>query len=533
MLPRCRRIAATLLALFAVGSPTWAQATPYVPALDPAYLDLDVLVSEGWVRNVITGERPYSSAAFGRLVEEATARLALAGGPSPRAREALDRLVARFGGAPGPAPWGPVREAHADLTAATSPARALRTTAGSSIEGAANPLLQGNQGRVLADGLTWALEARADASAGPFAAQLRPRIWLDLPRGPVGADADVTLLEAYARAVVGPVAIDVGRNHVTLGQGPTAAALSHNARGLDMVRVVPEHPLRLPGPLGVLGLWQPSVLVATMGDNRSVPGSVLTVLRLGARPSRHVELGFVYLNQQAGEGSPPASLRERLHDVLLFWTDGGYLEISDKVVGADLRLSVPALRTQLYVNALTTDDRGRFRQPAGGLWEDALWVAGARVLGWGPSGRLDADLQWAHAGPIFHTHHQFSAGLTLDGRVLGDALGPNGAAVRGSLSWNGPRDRVTAAGAWERYSGDDWQLAQVPGGDPWEWDWYHIADNPDEVRSRLTLDWTRAGTRPGALETSVRLGLERVSRWAFGPSDRTHALASVRLGYRW
>jgi hypothetical protein len=195
-------------------------------------------------------------------------------------------------------------------------------------------------------------------------------------------------------------------------------------------------------------------------------------------------------------------------------------------------VTVPALRTQLYVNVLTTDDRGRFSQPAGGLWEDALWVAGASVLGLGPEGRLDAQLQWVHAGPIFHTHHQFTAGLTLDGRVLGDALGPNGAGLRGSVSWNGPRGVVAASGAWERYSGDDWQLARVPGGDVWDWDWYRTADNPDEVRRRVMLDWTRSDGL-GTLETSVRVGYEHVTRHAFGPDDRSNALASFRIGYRW
>jgi hypothetical protein len=508
-----------------------AQVTPYVPNFDPAYVDVDVLVSEGWVQEVIAGERPYSRGAFARLVEEAQRRTTQRE-LTPRSREALERLTRRFGAERSPPARGGLRAVHVETTLSDSPSRPMRPGEVSSIEASVNPLLQGNQGRELADGFTWAAEGQLDWSIRFVAGQLRPRVWLDIPRGPEAIGVDGTLLEAYARALVGPLGLEVGRNHVAVGQGGSGAALSHNARGLDMVRVTSDRPLRLPGPFGVLGLWQPSALVATMGDNRSVPGSLLTIFRLGARPSRHIELGFTYMNQQAGEGAPEATLRERLHDILLFWTDGGALEISDKVVGADLRVTVPTLRTQLYVNALTTDDRGRFSQPAGGLWEDALWVAGASVTGLGPGGRLDARLQWVHAGAIYHTHHQFSAGLALDGRVLGDALGPNGAGVRGAISWNGPDAVLTVTGAWEHYSGDDWMLGQVPGGDVWDLDWYLIADNPDEIRRRVAVDWTRSAG-PGDLETSVRLGYEHVTRYAYGTGDRSNLLASFRVGYAW
>ena len=56
-------------------APASAQTSPFVSNEDPAYADLDHLVSEGLVRRVILGERPHSRAAFGRFVEEARVRL--------------------------------------------------------------------------------------------------------------------------------------------------------------------------------------------------------------------------------------------------------------------------------------------------------------------------------------------------------------------------------------------------------------------------------------------------------------------------
>lgn len=55
-------------------APLAAQATPYVPTLDPAYRDLDALVSAGLVRDVMAGERPYSRSGFARFVAEAEER---------------------------------------------------------------------------------------------------------------------------------------------------------------------------------------------------------------------------------------------------------------------------------------------------------------------------------------------------------------------------------------------------------------------------------------------------------------------------
>jgi len=269
-----------------------------------------------------------------------------------------------------------------------------------------------------------------------------------------------------------------------------------------------------------------------MGDNRDVPGSRLVLMRLSGRPSRYVEFGVNYLNHQGGEGAPEATFGERLVDVFLFWKNGGYLQISDKVVGADLRITVPALRTQLYINGLTTDDRGRFQQPAGGLWEDAIWLVGTRVSGLGTEARYDAWLEWRHAGPEPHGHGQFTSGLTLDGSVIGDAMGPNASGVQGGIDWTGLSARISLVAAWERYSGDDFRVGRIPGGGQWDWDWVRVADNPDEIRKRITVDWTRFPGVSG-LETSVRLGYERVTRFDFSDENRSNFLAQVRLGYVW
>lgn len=523
-----------LLALAAMAHPAAAQATSYVSGLDPAYHDLDLLLSAGLVRDIMVGERPYSRAAFRRFAEEAARRLEGEPG-SPRAMEALERLTRRFLAGPDSAGSRPLHPtpARVDLVVSRSPGRPLRSGADGSIDGSLNPLLQRNQGRVVEDGMTAAFEAGLALEAGPLAVEFTPRAYAGAPRGPAEARVSANVLGAYARAVVGPVALDVGRNSVSLGYGADGGALlSNNARGLDMVRLAADRPVRLPGPLGALGLWQGSFALADMGNDRDVPGSTLALMRLSARPGRYLELGVNYLNLQGGEGAPEASFRDRIHDLFFFWQDGGYLQISDKVAGADLRISVPEARSALYVNFLTTDDRGRFKQPAGGYWEDAIWLVGAQAQGLGAEGRVDFRLEWRHAGPRAHTHHQFTSGVTLDRRVLGEALGPNAAGVSAGLDWTGPVSRVRLTGAWERYSGGDYYWDRIPGGGFWDFDWYLAADNPDEIRKRLVLDYLRfEGWRD--LETSLRVGYEHVTRFDYTDRSRHNVLAQLSLRYLW
>ena len=144
----------------------------------------------------------------------------------------------------------------------------------------------------------------------------------------------------------------------------------------------------------------------------------------------------------------------------------------------------------------------------------------------------DARIEWTHAGVLVHSHYQFTSGLTLDGRVLGDALGPNAWSVKGGVDRTGRDSRLSVTGAWELYSGDDWYVGPIPGGGPWDWDWTLLADNPDEIRKRITVDWTLFPDGSG-IEKSIRLGYEHVTRYAFSDENRSNFLAQVKVGYIW
>ncbi len=513
--------------------PVAAQSTPYVAVLDPAYQDLDLLVSAGLVQDIIVGERPYSRAAFRRFVAEATRRVG--NHPeSPAIREALERLTRRFADQAPASRYVHLAPARFDVVGTNSPYRPITShSRGDSIKASLNPLLQNNQGRVLDDGLTAAVEGGLDVQIGHLAGEVTPRVYLGVPSGSAGTHLSAQIVDAYARAVFGPVAFDIGRNSVTLGYGVYGGPLlSVNPRGLDMARLSADRPVRLPGALSALGLWQASIAIADMGKNRDVPYAKQIMMRLSARPSRYFELGINYTNMQGGNGSPRATLYERLYDLFFFWKNGGYYQISDKVAGADFRVSVPQIHAAWYVNFATTDDRGRFQQPARGYWNDAIWTTGAKVTNLGPEGRLGLDLEWVRAGPRIYTHHQFTSGQTVDGRVLGNALGPNAWQVLARANWMGRTSRIRVTAAWERYSADEYYWALIPGGGPWDFKWYKAYGAPPEIRRRLVADYTRYDGWHH-LETSIRLGYEHVTRFNFTGPNRNDLLGQVTLRYLW
>jgi hypothetical protein len=524
------------MVLFALGTPTvaLAQATSYVPLGDAAYSDLDALVDAGWVRGALLGERPWSRLAVAQYVAEARGRVEADSVGPVRARlaEALGRLEQQLAADARPSVVR-LRSVSADATWADSPVRRIPTSYNwensDYIDADLNPLLERNLGRVLADGGTVGAEGVLDVGAlGPFAAQLHPRVWALDARGG-DADADVTLLEGYARGVFGNFVVEAGRNHIALGHGrESGPTLSYNARGLDLIRISLDRPARLPWKLAGLGRLTASALVADMGGDADTRHSKLVVFDGVLRPHRDLELTAILLNHQAGEGAPSATLLQRLQDVFLIYPQGA--DLSDKVIGAGAALSIPSARARLYADVLSTDDHDLFRAETGeALGSEAVWIVGGRATGIDADGRIDLWTEWRKSGVRPHTHHQFTSGLTLDRRLIGDALGPLARSLAGGVDWRGAAHAASLGLAWERYNNADHYM-EVSGDNRFAW--VRTLDRPDETRARITLDWGRDASagRPGF---GARLGYERVSASNFASSRRSNVMAQLRLDYRW
>jgi len=513
-----------------------AQASTYVPIMGPAYIELDALVAGGLVEAPFLLQRPYSRLSFGRLARQARINIDSFSDTKGRFREALVSLEKEFAveiallcADTGQLykvadPTSVLREVQVDFTMARSPNRYMRTAYASEdfIKGVLNPLLQRNSGRVLLDGLTGGLESTLDVQVtSNISAQLRPRAWIARPRGAAEL-GNATLLDGYLRGVVGGFGLEVGRNHLIRGRSRDAGPLlSNNSRGLDMVRLSRESPWYLPWLFRFLGPVTGAAWLADLGSDRFIPHSKLIGFELGARPSRYLELGLSLLNQQGGEGAPEASWGDRLKDIFLVMPAGA--EISDKILSVDMVLTFPNSGIELFASALSTDpDYQLSYRLAESWWDEAIWSTGLKWSGLGPDGRFDTWIEGRHAGVRPHTHHQFKNGLTVDGRVLGDPLGPLSNSWQSGIAWTGTEDILQVELFREVYSGDDWENEGTP------FRWVRVKDNPDEIRFRMITNWTR-NHKASELQTSVQLGYEHVTLFDFTDLNRSNYMAQVQF----
>ena len=108
-------------------------------------------------------------------------------------------------------------------------------------------------------------------------------------------------------------------------------------------------------------------------------------------------------------------------------------------------------------------------------------------------------------------------------------MGPLATGFQGGVDWRGQRDRVLGLAAWERYSGDHWRVGLNDDDDT---DWQRLADNPDEIRLRVIVEWTRFPAVTG-FQRTLRLGYEHVSRFDFTEDDRSNVLVQLETGYVW
>lgn len=521
-----------------------AQASPLVPVLDPAYHDLDALAGVGLVRDLLAGQRPYSRMTFARYVLEAESRMAAeAAGPGRKARfaEALGRLRTRFSpeysalcagetSCAEPANGFAVRSIRSDATWADSPNRPAYTAYNDEprIDADINPLLQSDEGRHFVDGGTGAVEATVEGQLGrSLALQVSPRATLMSPTD-LESEADLGIRALNIRGVIGNLAVEVGRSAIFHGQGRIGGpVLSANSPNLDLVRIQTERPFRLPSVLGLLGPMSASAFLADMGEDRHIPNAKLFVMEVSARPSPYFEFGGTLANVQAGQGGPEATFGDRLRDsfLWLFLWDGRP-NISDKIAAVDSRLTLPGSGLSAYLEATTTDINFKRTET---LWDEAVWTAGLDLVGRGPEGRLDMWLEGRRTGVRPHTHHQYESGVTVNRLIVGDPGGPMSLSWQGGVTWNGDVQTLAVSGAWERYSGD---VYRNNGRTDTEFRWNKISDEPDEIRLRGMAEWSHRPNRLG-VTGAVRLGVERVQRFAFSTTTRSNLLLQARVGYAW
>src|SRR6185437_387819 len=232
--------------------------------------------------------------------------------------------------------------------------------------------------------------------------------------------------------------------------------------------------------------------------------------------------------------APPATLWERVEDAIplidaVILSHSDFL-FSNKFAVIDFHWRVPrALGFELYGEGALDDFE--LRRFAGSLLDDGGYVAGLAFTCLTECGRLGLRAAYHQTGIRYYTHLQFPEGITQQGALLGDQLGPRG--IGSYLTVDGATDRLGAwsvTGAYEVRSGNMYGSA-LEGPDS-DFVFIRNAARPGEHRARLMATWT-----PGAVDARTTVsatgGIEHVTDFDFvDGARRTNGLFQVVVKVR-
>ena len=515
-----------------------SYSTPNVPVDDPVYRDIDKLVAAGLVKDVIYGQRPWSRGEIARIIASAMQNREKMGPPvAPDDREItllmsidtlLEKMKKRFQEELAGKTFSihPLSYVEAQYTFLDGESRPIPNNGFGSVNAVIEPLTAYQEGRHYPDGHQWSLETEHSLRATRyFSFYVRPRLEFDVTHGG-DADADLFVQQLYAKFAVPHFELEVGRDSIEWGQGEQGGILlSNNARPLDMIKISNPSPTILPWLFKYLGPFRYTFFVANLGPEREFPHSFLTGLKLSIKPVSFFEMGFSQLMVFGGDGAPgPLSVGNVVGE--FFGRRGGGVDIinlTNRETGFDFRFFLPMLRNaQVYLDVQFEDDSSdRIFM----LTELATYHAGIYLPRLGDSGDTSLRLEYRHGSPYFYKHSQFVTGMALNGRLLGDELGPHADGAYVTFSHE-PSENLWLSYSFrfERRDGDFVTEVKDPKRRV-----VTVTPQPAESRIGLSVKGIYNFKKPIAL--TLEFGYERIDSFNFSADDRNAFLGSVSVRY--
>ncbi len=255
--------------------------------------------------------------------------------------------------------------------------------------------------------------------------------------GSYGTD-DVSLLSGYVKfSPLNSIEVEVGRDSLWWGQGYTGTlVLTDNAAPLDMIKVSNPIPIILPWYLRYLGPFQYSFFCARLEDNRDFPDTLYAGERLDFKPTPNLEIGMSHTYQYGGIGSgSPGTLLNWLEMTTLFKTGGGNGKENHEAE-FDFRYQIPSLWDAQFYGEWGGEDTGfKPNNIRTFFLQDLAYILGLYFPRITPDGKTDLRLEYAdnvnEGGPgtkingLWYAHGNFISGLTYEGLILGDPMGPD------------------------------------------------------------------------------------------------------------
>jgi hypothetical protein len=425
--PRSVALGLLLVAALPVGGE--GAGSVNIPINDPRTELVERVALSGLVDSALLGTRPFSRLEAARIVAEALRNLDRLAGTDTEfleavlleLREELRPELITLGALPGERKESfliPVERAGWRVARLQRHAKEFPEFVGTRvIEG--TPLLQNREGIIYQERYNAVLDVEGRAQwTDRFSFYLQPLVFAHAGAGEEGAE--FRLHKGYAKATLGPIELEAGKDSVWWGPGRHGAfVLTNNAEPLEMVKLSNPSPVILPWILKYLGHFQFTLLLARLDEQRQFPNPLLFGLRLGLKPHRLVEIGISRTVRFGGRGEPGIKSGEFV-DLL---TGADEPTNADQVGSVDLSVRIPPLWGLVFYTEIGRDTAGAFSK---GL---LAWInAEAFLLGlyfpslW-PGGRTDLRIELADTGQYafwYRTGHTFK-GQILGHHIAGDA----------------------------------------------------------------------------------------------------------------
>lgn len=243
-----------------------------------------------------------------------------------------------------------------------------------------------------------------------------------------GGGEDGARMAGYS-AQVGHKYLSLQAGKITTWYGPGrrgALIFTNNAEPYPGVRIHNPVPIPIPGFLSFLGHFQYDLFVARLDEDRPVPKTMLSGMRLALRPSRYLEIGASRAMHFGGEGQDGGF--DAWWDAFKGEEEGEEPNFRNQLGGFDVQLTLPfkAFPLQLYFEAAGEDQsRGDGIEfiPMPEKWSYMGGVFFPALFG---TPHLDFRVEYADnrvhdEGEIWYTHPYSSH--EYKGRILGHPMG--------------------------------------------------------------------------------------------------------------
>lgn len=405
-----QRIVASLLLLTVLASLCPAFVSTNVPLDHWSYAAVDKLASYGLIDSAMLTTKPISRIEMARHIGQAMYRLKQEENPPGVLLAIVERLKKEFeselitigvldGSSPGTA-IKPVEDPY-----------------GKYVYAKREPDIENVRGDRFRSGSNYrAGFASRGTLFDEFAFYLHPEY-----AGAFDDNGDVDLIEGYGKAMAGPIEVEVGKDSLWWGPGHHGSILmSNNATPFTMIKVTNPQPMELPWILKALGPFRAEWFMTDLGDDRVLPETKLTGLRLNIRPHPLLELGASRVIMFGGRGLPHVGA----FDYAKMFLATSEQSTSNQIAGFDGSLLVPLgdnplLRSiKLYGDAAGEDE-------AGGLPSKWSYLFGLELNDILRTGRTDLRVEYADTHELLYKHNIYASGYTYDDRFIGDDLGPD------------------------------------------------------------------------------------------------------------